>query len=329
MTKQRVKYDTPWKDILDQYFAEFIMLFFPKVYDDIDWEKKYEFLDKELQKIIQDSEIGQRFVDKLVKIWRKNTGEEEWLLIHLEVQSQHEMNFARRMYVYNYRVFDRYSRMVASMAILGDEHPSWRPDTFRYEIWGCKVSMEFPVVKLLDYRARWDELEKSKNPFAIVVMAHLKTQETYRNPENRKLWKINLTRMLYERGYKQRDIRNLFRFIDWLMRLPEELENEFWQEIRHYEEVKRMPYITNIERKAIKRGFAQGIEEGIEKGIEKGTRQELYEGIELGLELKFGEEGLKLMPEIREITDIVVLKAIRSRIKPAKSLDDLRGIYSK
>jgi len=199
--------------------------------------------------------------------------------------------------------------MVASMAILGDEHLSWRPDAFRYEIWGCKVSMEFPVVKLLDYRERWNELEKSENPFAIVVMAHLKTQETHRNPENRKLWKINLTRMLYERGYKQRDIKNLFRFIDWLMRLPEELENEFWQEIRQYEEVKRMPYITSVERRAIRKG--------------------LEEAIELGLDLKFGKEGLNLMSEIQEITDIKILKAIRSGIKPAKSLDELREIYLK
>jgi len=96
--------------------------------------------------------------------------------------------------------------------------------------------------------------------------------------------------MLYERGYKQRDVRNLFRFIDWLMRLPEELENEFWQEIRQYEEVKRMPYITSVERRAIRKG--------------------LEEAIELGLDLKFGEEGLKLMSEIQEIEDIEMLKSI-------------------
>ncbi len=47
-----------------------------------------------------DAELGERRADKLVKVWRHG-GEETWLLIHLEVQSQHETNFARRMFVYH------------------------------------------------------------------------------------------------------------------------------------------------------------------------------------------------------------------------------------
>jgi hypothetical protein len=44
-------------------------------------------------------------------------------------------------------------------------------------------------------------------------------------------------------------------------------------------------------------------------------------------ELKFGSEGLLLMPEINEIEDLDVLKAIQSGIKTAKTLDELRRIY--
>ena len=55
-------------------------------------------------------------MDKLVKVWRKS-GEEEWVLIHVEIQSQDETGFARRMYVYNYRIFERYNRQVASLTI--------------------------------------------------------------------------------------------------------------------------------------------------------------------------------------------------------------------
>ncbi|WP_414589310.1 hypothetical protein [Scytonema sp. PCC 10023] len=57
----------------------------------------------------------QGFVDKLVQVWRSN-GEERWVLVHLEVQSHEETNFAQRMYVYHYRLFDRYNRSVASLA---------------------------------------------------------------------------------------------------------------------------------------------------------------------------------------------------------------------
>jgi len=183
----------------------------------------------------------------------------------------------------------------------------------------------------MEYKEQWDMLEKDHNPFAIVVMAHLKAQETKNNDQSRKLWKINLTRMLYKRGYEKQDIINLFRFIDWVMQLPQELEDEFWQEMQEYEEENRMPYISTIEKMAIKRGMEKGIEQGIEKGIEqgieKGIIQGLIAGIKLGLRLKFGDEGLKLLPEISEINDVDLIKAIYNEIETAKTLDDLRRVY--
>lgn len=56
---------------------------------------------------------------------------------------------------------------------------------------------------------------------------------------------------------------------------------------------------------------------------------ESVHAVSVPLDLKFGGEGLNLIPEIREIDDIDMLKSIRSKIKPAKSLDDLRAIYQK
>ncbi|NEO01472.1 MAG: hypothetical protein F6K50_40605, partial [Moorea sp. SIO3I7] len=41
-----------------------------------------------------------READKLVKVWRTD-GQETWVLIHVEVQSQYESVFAERIYVYN------------------------------------------------------------------------------------------------------------------------------------------------------------------------------------------------------------------------------------
>ncbi|GFE69711.1 Rpn family recombination-promoting nuclease/putative transposase [Chroococcus sp. FPU101] len=43
----------------------------------------------------------------------------------------------------------------------------------------------------------------------------------------------------------------------------------------------------------------EGIEIGIQRGIQQSIRQEVLSGIELGLDLKFGDAGLQLMPEIR------------------------------
>ena len=71
---------------------------------------------------------------------------------------------------------------------------------------------------------------------------------------------MRLVRQLYESGYNQDTVLNLFRFLDWLLKLPRELDAEFWQELSTYEEERRMPYVTSVERI------------GIEKGIEKGER---------------------------------------------------------
>jgi hypothetical protein len=57
------------------------------------------------------------------------------------------------------------------------------------------------IAYLLDYRDQWDKLERSDNPFAIGVMAHLKMLETRNDFEKRLHWKIELTKMLYAKGY--------------------------------------------------------------------------------------------------------------------------------
>ncbi|MBD1941223.1 transposase, partial [Coleofasciculus sp. FACHB-712] len=189
MTNPQADYDSPWKEALEIYFTDFMAFFFPQAYADINWSQGYEFLDTELQQVVRDAELGRRRVDKLVKVWRQN-GEETWVLIHIEVQSKVDANFAERMYVYNYRLFDRYRRQVASLAVLADEQVSWRPQSYGYEIWSARVSLRFPTVKLLDYEAQWQSLEQSTNPFAVIIMAHLKAQATRRNPEGRLEWKL-------------------------------------------------------------------------------------------------------------------------------------------
>ncbi|NJL58705.1 MAG: hypothetical protein HC887_02705 [Desulfobacteraceae bacterium] len=54
----KTEYDSPWKEIIEKYFPEFIAFFFPKAYKDIDWTKGYEFLNRELRQITKDAEIG-------------------------------------------------------------------------------------------------------------------------------------------------------------------------------------------------------------------------------------------------------------------------------
>lgn len=260
MADERTDFDSPWKDILEAYFPEFMAFFFPAVHREIDWAQGYEMLDKELQQVAREAKLGKRLADKLVKVWTL-AGEQVWVMVHIEVQSQREPGFAQRMYTYNYRLRDRFSRLVASFAVLSDDSPSWRPNRFQAELWGCRTTFQFPTVKLLDYGQDWAALEASDSPFAIVVMAHLKTLETRNDPAERGQWKLRLVKGLYQKGYDRQEIIDLLRFIDWLVNLPEALEQAFWQALLTYQEERRMKYVMSIERFAEARGRQRGAEE--------------------------------------------------------------------
>ena len=128
------------------------------------------------------------------------------------------------------------------------------------------MGLRFPVVSLAAYRGRWAELEASANPFAVVTQAHLQAQETAGAVSARYAAKLTLVRSLYRRGYSRQDILELFRFIDWVLALPEVLEQQLWTEMQQFEEEKRMRYVSSFERIAQKRGLEKGLEQGIGKG---------------------------------------------------------------
>ncbi|MFN8493726.1 MAG: DUF4351 domain-containing protein [Caldilineaceae bacterium] len=285
-------YDSPWKEVITHFFDSFLAFFFADIYEAVDWTRPPEFLDKELQQISVEAKIRRRLADTLVKVWLRN-GTEVWVLIHIEVQGRHDPDFERRMFVYYYRIFDRYDRPIVSLAVLADSVRKWRPAEFQSELFNSGVQFRFRSAKLLDYAKRLDELETNNNPFAVVVIAHLQTQATRRKINERYTAKFQLMRRLYERGYPAERIRQLFRFIDWIMVLPEELAQEFKRELHAYEETRKMPYVTSIERIAIEEGRQKGLQEGLQEGLQQGLQQGAYQtAIQLVLRLLtrlFGE----------------------------------------
>lgn len=244
------------------YFPQFMAFFFPEAYSAIDWPKGFDFLDSELQQVTLEAETGKRIVDKLVKVYLQN-GQEEWLLLHIEIQNQKEADFSERVYIYSTRLFDKFRRAVASFAVLGDTDPHWRPQSFHQEALGSRHDFSFQIAKLIDYE-NVEELSASDNPFAIVVQAHLAAQATKgkASQQRRRQRKYSLTTMLYERGWSEQEVIDLYRFIDWVLTLPLELEAAFRDDLETYERGKNMPYISTIERMGEAKGEAKGKVEG-------------------------------------------------------------------
>ncbi len=300
----REDYDSPWKEIIERFFERFMAFFFPRAHRLIAWEKGFEFLDKELQKITRQAEQGRRTVDKLVRVYLKRGGE-LWVLIHIEVQGQRDPSFAKRVFICNCRLFDRYDRPVASLVILSDADLEWRPSEFGYAVFGSEMKLRFPAVKLLDYRGQEKRLRRSRNPFAIVTLAHLKALETRRSPNARMQAKLELIRLLRGQKDLRREVFDLLRFIDWELALPQDKELELRETLEKEDTEMGKKYVTSWERMAMK----------------KGQTETLRFAISEALEIRFGAVPAEIAEIINHINDLEILQGLHRQAVQCESLE--------
>jgi hypothetical protein len=321
MPKSKTKpddFDSPWKDALHVYFEAFLAFFFRDIHDDIDWTRGYESLDKEFQQLLRRAKIGKQLADKLFKVWLLN-GEERWILIHVEVQGQREDKFGERMFNYNSAIRKLYHQDVVSLALLCDDDVDWQPTAFAYGLWGCEMKLTFRIAKLLAYANQQAMLEASVNPFALIVTAHLKTIATRGNPADRRNEKFLLVKQLLKSKMSKDDIRILFGLLDWMMGLPQGLEEAFEADLHQYEMENKMEYVTSIERVGYRRGRAEGLQEGERKGERIGA----LKVVEAILEAKFGSPGRKLMKQMNALSELEQLSDFTAFLASAATVREV------
>jgi len=263
-------YDSPWKEVLTHAFHAFMLMYFADLCTQIDWSRRPRFLDKELvQAGFGDAPAG-RVADKLVAVYLRD-GSEQWVLVQIEVQAQRDDALARRVLTYNYRIFEQHERPVASLVVLADDDPHWRPRSFHNELLGTTMGISFAVAKLSDYTGRIEMLNASRNPFALVTLAHLFTQQTRQNVDGRFTAKWQLTKLLFQRGWSKKRIIILFKAINWMMTLPVDLEERYWRNIRLLELERKMEYVSSLEQMFIDKGEKKGLAKGLAKGRAEGA----------------------------------------------------------
>jgi len=69
-------------------------------------------------------------------------------------------------------------------------------------------------------------------------------------------------------------------------------------------------------------------EQWIEEGIQRGREEGLMNGLALALELRFGEPGLRLLPEIEQRADAGTLQALMEALRRVTSPEELRQVYA-
>ncbi len=328
-------YDGAWKETLERFLPQFLQLAFPAVHRAVDWSKPVRFLDTELQEIVRAAEAGTLRVDKLVEVTRVD-GAEDWLLIHAEVQTQREAEFAERMFDYHCRIRNRFQRPLVSLAVLADEQARWRPACFESEVLGCRIRFDFPVCKLSELDLKpW---LASGNPVARVIAAHRVAQQTagVGGAGKRRRGKLGLVRSLLESGASLEEVAEVLRLMNWLLALPAEEEVIFREELGRLQRETRMPYISTYDRLVRAEGLEEGLllgrqegreegrekgrEEGREEGVRKGRRLALLETIAEALVERFGASSVAIRPRLEAVEDEAVLRQLVKRVWTAGSL---------
>ena len=272
-----LNHDSPWKDTIEQFTRSFLEVTFPEVAASIDWSVQPESLEQELREITPASEVGAKRVDKLLKV-RLLDSTDQWLYIHIEVQMHHDPGLPKRLFIYHYRIFDKYGVNPLTLAILGDTSRKWRPTSYHYQSLGCGITFRFRICKTIDFKGKLDDPRYRHQQALFIIAAHLGTQEHRRNPQNLFACLFELTVKLGNEGYSPSEIQQLHRLIDWLMPLPDDLKIQFRNQLQQRLTDKTMPHITLFEELALKEGLEKGIQKGLQKGIQKG----LVEGRQKG-----------------------------------------------
>jgi hypothetical protein len=203
------------KKVVSAMTPDFLAFFMPKLYEDIDFAHSIDFLEQELYDIIQPIDKD-KVVDKLVRV-RLKTGEDKWILIHIEFQTGAETYFSKRMYHYFRLIRAKYDKDVTALAIYTGKRKPLLFDRYSEENYGTSIVYRFNTYRV--FKQNEAELLANPNPFALVVLANLYVLQTSANDPNRLSFKEKLYELAHKRGYSETHIAHLLLFINDLMRL--------------------------------------------------------------------------------------------------------------
>lgn len=260
--------DTLWKGILEDVFDDFLRFYYHNADKLFDMARGFDFLDKELEDLFpQTDEENVRYVDKLVRVWLKN-GTEEWILIHIEVQGASDKTFPERMYIYAYRIRDRYKRKVTAWAILTDKNKKFVPSEFKESFLGTTTTYQFNMCKVIAL----DEatLRLNHNPFAIVLLTVLLALKKDKVEEVKLIdLKMDIVKNLLQRQIPKKKIHSLMSFLKKYVRFNTKNDSIFEQKLQQFT---GKTYPMGIDELLLQRAEDIGVKKGIEKGEDRKAR---------------------------------------------------------
>ena len=221
----KIDYDSHWKEIIGEFFEDFTAFFMPDLHEKADFTRPVDFLEQELLDIFKTKYKGKHINDKLVKVYLKD-GTEKWILIHIEVQATFEKEFAKRMFLYYALIYTKYEiEDITAIAIFTNPKVPKNHNHYKHSLFGTTISYQYNSYKIRDQKEA--ELLKSKNPFALAVLANLYVLKTNQKYDKRLIQKEKLFEIAKKVGYDEKKLIRLLIFVKNLMVLPENLEFQF------------------------------------------------------------------------------------------------------
>jgi hypothetical protein len=255
-----IDHDRLFKELISTFFTEFIELFIPDVAEDIDKES-IQFLPEE---ILVDVTAGdKKIIDLLAKV--KYREKDTFFLIHVEAQSYTQQDFAKRIFKYFARLYEKYDLPIYPVVIFSFDEPL-RPEPQIH-------SITFPNLEVLKFqfaaiqlnRISWRDYLTQQNPVAAALMAKMNI-----SPEERPQVKAECLRLLTTLKLDPARMQLISGFVDTYLNLNEAEEETFKAVISTMGlDVKEeyMEIITSWERKATQKTLEQVAFNSLREGL--------------------------------------------------------------
>ena len=104
------------------------------------------------------------------------------------------------------------------------------------------------------------------------------------------------------------------------MVLPEIFEERYEQLLEEVKREKGTPYLSVMERKALRDGLQQGLEQGLQQGLQQGIERGLQDGLLKLLRGLYGDVPESLEAQVRSVHDVAQLNALYDVALSAGSL---------
>ncbi|MBE9054601.1 Rpn family recombination-promoting nuclease/putative transposase [Sphaerospermopsis sp. LEGE 08334] len=247
-----------------------------------------EIINSEFQWISRESDV-------LVKATSPQYGE---FLVLNELQLRYKLEMPKRMRAYTALAEEKYNLPVYPVLInILKESEEEIPHRYESEFAGLQARQDYRVINLweVDVEIALSQPIPSLLPFVPIL----------KNGGEEKIVRQALQMLRADEQLSQ--LETVMAFFATFV-----LDSVLVQQIMRWDMVvlRESPWYQQIR------------EEGRREGREEG-RQAMMSAIELSLEIKFGQEGLQLMPKISQIADLEQLKNIQRGIMTVNNVDEL------